>query len=312
VPEPLVSVVVPTRSRPERLARLLEGLRQQTLESQHFEVIVVADGAGPETRQLLTHWTATHGPELRVLSHSEPRGPAAARNTGWRAARAPLVAFTDDDCVPVPQWLEAGLEAARPDTIVQGITQPDPREPSGLLTRTVQVNSLGPQYETCNIFYPRRALEAVGGFDEGYGLTPGGEDTDLAWRAIAAGFPTVLAAEALVHHAVERVGPAGMLRIAARWTTPIRVFADHPAIRGMLYRGVFWNVWHYLMWRSVLALFGPRWMRQVVVTRHLLELQRRARRAGSGSWAIVFLLAYDVVECWAVARGAVRYRTFVL
>ena len=247
-----------------------------------------------------------------IRDSPEPRGPAAARNTGWRAARAPLVAFTDDDCVPTPQWLQAGLEAGRPDTIVQGVTQPDPYQPSGLLTRTVQVDSLGPQYETCNIFYPRQALESLDGFDEGYGLTPGGEDTDLAWRAIEAGLSTALAPEALVHHAVERLGPAGMLRIAARWTTPMRMFADHPATRAMLHRGLFWNVWHYLMWRSVLALFGPRWLRQVVLTLHLLELRRRARQSGAGSWAIAFLLVYDLVECWAVARGALRYRTPVL
>ena len=56
--------------------------------------------------------------------------PARHRNLGWRAARAPLVAFTDDDCRPEPDWLEVLLAAARrhPSAIVQGATRPDPFE----------------------------------------------------------------------------------------------------------------------------------------------------------------------------------------
>ena len=80
----------------------------------------------------------------------------------------------------------------------------------------------------------------------------------------------------------------------------------------MLYRGLFWNVWHYLLWRSVLALLAPRWLRRLLLARHLAELRKRAREAGAGRWAVPFLLAHDAVECWAVARGALRYRTPVL
>jgi hypothetical protein len=307
-----VSVVVPTHHRPARLARLLEGLRRQDLSADAFEVIVVADGSPAQTISLLEREHARGGLDLRVLTHPTPRGPGAARNTAWRAARAPLVAFTDDDCVPTPGWLAAGLAAAGPRRIVQGITLPDPSETGGLLSRSVRVESLGPQYETCNIFYPRALLESLGGFDERYGLTPGGEDTDLAWRAIEAGHETRLAPDALVHHAVERLGALGMLRVAARWTAPMRALADHPPARSMLYRGAFWNVWHYLLWRSALSLLAPRWLRQPVLTLHLVQLRRRARAAGSGGWAVPFLLVYDLVECWAVARGALRYRTLVL
>src|SRR3954453_18710822 len=66
--------------------------------------------------------------ELRVIRPDPGGGPAAARNEGWRAARAPLVAFTDDDCQARPGWLEAGLRAARenPGAFVQGPTEPIP------------------------------------------------------------------------------------------------------------------------------------------------------------------------------------------
>jgi glycosyltransferase involved in cell wall biosynthesis len=310
--QPSVSVVIPTHNRPERLARVLESLRRQELPADQFEVIVVADGAGPDTQALLASQRDLSEVPIRVLEHATARGPGAARNTGWRAAQAPLVAFTDDDCEPAPDWLRAGLAAWRPGSVVQGRT--DPAEPSspGVFSRTIRVDSLGPQYETCNMFYPRELLEALGGFDEDYGLTPGGEDTDLAWRAIDAGRRIDFASDAVVYHAVERAGPLGMLRVAARWTAPMRVFAEHPQTRSMLYRGIFWNVWHYLLWRSLAALLAPAWLRRVVLTLHLVQLRRRAREAGAGGWAVPFLVVHDVVECWAVARGGLRYRTLVL
>ncbi|HEY5188864.1 MAG TPA: hypothetical protein VII87_07520, partial [Solirubrobacteraceae bacterium] len=93
----------------------------------------------------------------------------------------------------------------------------------------------------------------------------------------------------------------------------VRIFSDHPGTRAMLFRGRFWNVWHYLVYRSLLCLAGPRWLRRLLLTRHLLQLRRRARLAGTGGpGAIAFLVVFDLVECWAVARGAARYRTLVL
>ena len=272
--------------------------------------------AGPETTALLAEEQRRGSLRLRAVRHEQTLGPAGGRNSGWRLARAPLVAFTDDDCVPERRWLTAALAASRthPGAIIQGLTRPDPEEleREGLLTHTVRIDRLGPQYETCNIFYPRAALESLGGFDESFGKFPAGEDTDLAWRALERGCRAVFAADAVVCHAVQRLGVRGTLRVAARWTAVVRVFADHPPLRPMLNRRVFWNVWHYLLWRSLLALMAPAWLRRMLLTMHLFELRKRARLAGAGSWAIPFLLIHDLVECWAVARGAVRYRTLVL
>jgi glycosyltransferase involved in cell wall biosynthesis len=316
VPELLVSVVVSTYNRPERLARLLAALRAQTLPWDAFEVVVIDNGSGPDTAALLEQESAAAGLQLRMARNEVTRGPAAGRNAGWRLARAPRIAFTDDDCAPSPDWLAEALElaASYPDAIVQGPTRPDPAElpREGLLSHTVRVERLGPQFETCNIFYPRRLLERLGGFDERFGLLPAGEDTDLAWRAIESGAPAVFAERAVVLHAVERVGVAGALRDAARWGSGLGVYAEHPQARAMLYRGIFWNVWHYLMWRSVLSLRGPAWLRRLVLARHLIELRRRAREHRAGAHAVPFLLLHDGVECWAVARGAIRSRTLVL
>jgi GT2 family glycosyltransferase len=309
---PQLSVVVCTHDRPERLSALLSSLERQTLAAGAFEVIVVDDGSEPPA---LADGAATAA-NVRLIRNHVTSGPAAARNRGWRLARGALIGFTDDDCIADPRWLEAALAAAErnPGAIVQGRTEPVPDELDrlGVLSRTVRVERLGPHYETCNIFYPRALLEELGGFDEAYGTRPAAEDTDLAWRALERGYRAVFADGALVDHAVERLGATGMLRVATRWSEATRVLREHPQTRVMLYRGLFWNVWHYLMWRSVLSSLAPAWLRRLLITRHLLELRKRARVEGGGPWAVPFYLVHDAVECWAIARGAIRYRTWVL
>jgi GT2 family glycosyltransferase len=313
----LVSVVVSTYERPDRLALLLAGLRAQTLERTAFEVVVVDNGSGPATAAVLDAELARAQLPLRAIRHERTLGPGGGRNSGWRAAQAPLIAFTDDDCVPAPGWLEAALAAAQahPDAIIQGRTEPNPAELSArtLTSRTVRITGRSPQYETCNIIYPRVLLERLGGFDEAFGLRPAGEDTDLAWRALAAGTDAVFADDALVHHAVVELGFAGMLRDGTRWGACARLFARRPEARAILYHGVFWNVWHYLLIRSAVALLlAPPWLRTMLVRRHLSALRERARGAGAGRWAIPYLLIYDAVETAAMARGAVRSRAPVL
>ncbi|MHB8659447.1 MAG: glycosyltransferase family 2 protein [Solirubrobacteraceae bacterium] len=315
---PLVSVVVSSYDRPRRLGRLLDALSSQSLAGDSFEVIVVDNGSAAETGAVLDREQRRNRLELRTIRHERTLGPAAGRNSGWQLTRAPLVAFTDDDCRPASTWLECLLQAARdhPGAIVQGRTEPDPLElqqtPRLILARTVRIERLGPQFETCNILYPRSALEELGGFDERFGLRPAGEDTDLAWRAIEGGRATVFAPAAVVHHAVESLGLLGMLRDGTRWGACARLFAEHPRRRSILYRGVFWNVWHYLLVRSLAALLAPPWLRRRLLAGHLAALRRRARSAGSGPGAVPVLLAYDTAELLAMVGGAVRHRTLVL
>jgi GT2 family glycosyltransferase len=314
--EPAVTVVVPTHNRPRRLQRLLAALRAQDLSSDAFEVVVVDDGSGPATARVLGEEVARNALRLRTVRTRIANGPAAARNAGWPLARAPLIAFTDDDCVPVRGWLTAALEthARSPDSIIQGVTKPDPAEQQKIspFSHTVVQTKLGPNFETCNIFYPRAVLESLGGFDESFGRRSAGEDTELAWRALESGCLALLAPGAVVFHAIERLGALRTLRLALRWTPCVRVLAEHPQTRVMLQRRIFWNVWHYLLWRSVLALFAPRWLRRVALTRYALQLRGRGRRLSAGAWSVPFFVLHDVIETWAVLRGAVRYRTLVL
>jgi len=308
--------VVSTFNRPQRLSGLLRALREQTLAGEQFEVVVVDDGSSAATAQVLAGERAAGILQLRTLRHERNRGPAAGRNSGWRVARAPLVAFIDDDCRPSGSWLAAALAAAErhPGAIVQGRTLPDPDELPApmLISRTVRIERLSGSYETCNIVYPRELLERLGGFDEGFAPWGAGEDTELAWRALRAGARAVFAPDALVHHAVTRLGYLGTLRDAPRWGESARLFSLAPEARQILRLRLFWNTWHYLLVRSLLAMAAPAWLRRTLLGAHLRALARRAARAGAGPWAVPYLLLYDALEVAGMLRGAARHRTPLL
>src|SRR6185437_5697935 len=175
-PRPEVSVVVPSHERGTRLRWLLNALEEQTFAREKWELVVVFDSTDDTAELLRTHPLAAAG-HLRHVRLEPGTGTASIqRNAGWREARAPLIAFTDDDCRPEPDWLDRLLATANanPGAIVQGATRPDP---------------LGPHAQTCNILYPRARLEEVGGFDES--IRSAGEDLDLAARVREHGAPYV-------------------------------------------------------------------------------------------------------------------------
>jgi glycosyltransferase involved in cell wall biosynthesis len=307
---PAVSVVVPTHDRPAGLAAVLAALHGQTLAPERFEVIVVDDGSEPPQ--------AAHadGLALRTVRHERARGPAAARNTGWRVARAPLVAFTDDDCTPEPGWLEALLDAAagRSDVVVQGPVAPPPGQaPSGPLEHTIEIGAANRLFVTCNIAYPRPLLDRLGGFDESF-LRACGEDLDLGTRATKAGADVVFAQRALVRHEVRQMTLGQALRHVAKWTDAVRVLSLHPELRDLLALRVFWKPAHAHLLVAAGGLLARR--RLVMAAAALPYLVHHRRRYGGDVRAAARALpahaVLDVGELATMVRGSLRHRTLML
>jgi len=242
-PDVRLSVVVATRDRSGRLKALLDALDGQTIGREAFELVVINDGSSDGTAALV---------ESRVdlvITHAEATGPAIARQAGWKAASGDLIAFTDDDCRPEPDWLEQALIAHRsaPHSIIQGQTRPDPAEDAVIdepLARSIRVNELGPFFQTCNVFYPRDLLESVGGFDPTI-PRPSVEDADLAMRALATGCGAVYAEDAIVNHAVEVQSLRAAIRGTKRWASLIPLVDRHPLLRKAFpWRGYVWRETH--------------------------------------------------------------------
>lgn len=320
---PDVSIVVATHNRAARLESLLTALAAQSLPRERFELVVVDDGSGDATARILERSAAARELQPQVIRLPTSVGRAGARERGWREARAPLVAFTDDDCEPDPEWLAAGLAAAarQPGAIVQGRTEPIAAELEAVpphrlpFTRTIRVTELDPGFATCNVFYPRELLERIGGFDvDRYGRVHGGEDSDLAWRAIGAGARATFADDAIVRHAVADLGPLGKLRVAAQWE--LRVYADHPGLRRAHFSNrVFWKQSHALLVRALLGLVLPPRLRFVapwLVAPYARYLLARGRVEGGGPAAAPYYALLDLVELITVARTGIRHRTPML
>jgi GT2 family glycosyltransferase len=317
---PKVAVVVPTRGRAGRLARLMTALEKQTLPPEDFEVIVVDDASNDDTPVELRRLAANSPLAVHVLRQELQLGPAAARNAGWRKTRAPVVAFTDDDCVPEPDWLRAGLDAmdgaAR---VVVGHTAPPADQlalASAPFSRVMEVDDTR-FLETCNVFYRTVDLEAAGGFDERF-RRPSGEDTDLGLRVLATGVESVYAPGAVVRHDVRPGDWSAALRESWRWVDLPLVLKGRPSARpALVHRLVFWKPTHPPALLAATGLVLGLWRRPALFLL-LPWVWYRLRRQPLGDdlkaqvASLPGALVLDLSEVATMARGSLRHRTILL
>jgi mycofactocin system glycosyltransferase len=186
-----VSVVIPVFPDAADLTMTIERLGPVAA------CVVVDDGTGdPEVAAV----GERHGAQIE--RHDTNRGPAAARNTGWRRTSTDVVAFVDPNCTPEPDWLDRLLphfDDAEVVAVAPRITTrlelslprflQDYERARGSLDRgqvegTVRPGSRVPFVPSTALLVRRQALEEVGGFDQGLRF---GEDVDLVWRLVEAG-----------------------------------------------------------------------------------------------------------------------------
>jgi glycosyltransferase involved in cell wall biosynthesis len=312
---PSVSVVVPTYRRSHLLPRLVAALEAQTLPVEQFEVLIVDDCSGDGTAEVLADVGGRSPLTLRVLTTPVNGGPAVARNLGWRAARAPYVAFTDDDCVPRPDWLDQGLRACQVTPrlgVLQGATVLPREHPQrGPLSVYREILGPSPYFEGCNLFFPRKVLEETGGFDETLPLA--GEDTVAGWRALEGDREWVFDETTVVAHDVTERPLRWHLMMAFREGNTVDVARRHPELRR-----AFWRPWAHrrsnvafaagavglvaaVRWRpAALATLPWLWMRCPPLTHH------------GALPTFAFRLANDAAVCAGMVAASARNRTLVL
>jgi glycosyltransferase involved in cell wall biosynthesis len=217
---PVVSVVVPTRGRAAYLEVTLDSLLGQRAGIAH-EILVVDDGDGGATADAVRA-----RPAVRYVPHAAGRGLNAARNTGLREARAPLIAFVDDDVLVPPGWLEALVEGAGRHPGADAFGGPirarfEGRPPRGCGREDPPITTLdlGEQDREAdfvwgaNFAVRRGAVERIGPFDEGI-VRPHGDEEEWLERLRAAGGRVVYLARAGLDH--RRTAEDARLRPLAR------------------------------------------------------------------------------------------------
>jgi glycosyltransferase involved in cell wall biosynthesis len=175
-------------------------LQQQSLNKTDFEVIVVSDGPDEQTAAVVRDFQMTGN--FKFLSLSQKKGPAAARNLGWLSAKAPVIAFTDDDCLPDTLWLEKILNLAHPSQAMAFTGRV--MVPCGDRPTDYELNTAGLEtadFVTANCACTKMALIATGGFDERFSMA-WREDSDLEFRLISQAVPIIRIKSAIVIHPV--------------------------------------------------------------------------------------------------------------
>jgi GT2 family glycosyltransferase len=197
-----VSIIIPTFNGASRIGNCLDALTEQTVE-RDAEILVINDGS-------------TDGTEAAVARHSGVRlitqsnaGPAAARNRGALEARGTIILFTDDDCVPMPEWLAAMIEPFEDPSVVgaKGIYRTRQRS---LVPRFVQIEyedkyrrmSDLPQIDFIDTYsagFRRDRFLEMNGYDTSFPVACA-EDVELSYRMSARGWTMKFVPGAIVYH----------------------------------------------------------------------------------------------------------------
>ncbi len=224
--KPRITVAVCTYDRYEVLDSCLAALAGQLLPSVEFECLVV-DNSPSRVRSMAESQRHAAHPNMRWIHETTP-GLSNARNVAAREARAPLIAYVDDDAIPEPDWLIRLLEAF--DALGEGyagiggkilpiFSTPRPAWLSDKLLGYVSVVDLGDETRAlhpkewvagANIAYRLSALRQAGGFSTALGRVGSGlslmsnDETELAERLAAKGGRMGYAGRAVVRHLVEK------------------------------------------------------------------------------------------------------------
>jgi GT2 family glycosyltransferase len=212
---PSVSVVISVKNRAVLMWDCLVGLARQGIGRDRFEVVMVDNVSTDDLRAVAARAETELGLRIKYARMREDHGPAPARNHGVELATAPIIAFTDSDCRPDPDWLAHGLTAF--DTpAVAFCTGPVLPKPEGVARTTSKTSFVTraehPTFPTANAFYRRDLFVAFGGFDTTLSyrdpLDRATEcaDTDLAWRLIEAGHARRFVPTAIMYHELEDQG----------------------------------------------------------------------------------------------------------
>ena len=282
-----VTCAVPVRDDPEGLTLLLASL--ETHQPAPASVLIAEDGSHDPG---VIADIASRGC-ARLIQRDVARGPAAARNEAWRATDSPIVAFLDADVEVTAGWLapllahfaDPAVAAVAPrvrapdheDTSLNGFERHCSPLDMGALPSMVGPRRRVRYVPSAAVLFRRDALEALGGFDEDLRL---GEDVDLIWRVVAAGWTVRYEPSVVVHHRSRPTWAALARQRYGYGTSAAALAARHPGDAVPLEIAP----WSLAAWLALmLAGRNGAWAAASIATRRVRKLRETLAGRGEAS-----------------------------
>jgi len=236
----IISVVVAAYNSERTISETIEALLSQDWLENKLEIIVVDDGSIDKTAETIKKYPVKY-------LYQENKGPAAARNYGWKSARGKTICFTDSDCVPEKEWVSKIIKGYTSDDIAGVGGSYDILNSDSLLARCVheeiiqrhlkspkEVNYLG----GFNVSYRHSVLEEVDGFDESY-PEASAEDNELAYRIVKKGYRLIFDKDIKVGHYHPTKLSGYLKRQMKHGFWRMKLYRDHPNMsKGDVYAGL--------------------------------------------------------------------------
>jgi glycosyltransferase involved in cell wall biosynthesis len=209
---PVVSVIVCTRNRGARLRACLDAISRMT-STELWELILVDNGSTDTTAAVIEQSLSGCRQHVEVLEEATP-GLARSRNRGIAAARGSIVAFTDDDCYPAPDWLDQLVSVFGADGRIGYVggrvllhDRTDDPVTTATSRDTLRMHPLdfvpAGVIHGANMAFRAGVFSKAGGFDVLLGAGTAlcsGEDFDMVNRSSAAGYAGIYDPRPMVYH----------------------------------------------------------------------------------------------------------------
>lgn len=226
-----VSIVIPAYNCSKTITKVIESALNQTFG--HCEVIVVDDGSTDNTAQVIKNF-----PQVKYI-YQENGGPAKARNRGLKESNNEIVFFTDSDCVAHSDWIELAIKHFYDEQVAVVCGSYGIANKESLLARCIHdeilyrhhnlVSDYPKVFGSYNFGIRKKVFLQVGGFNEGY-RNASGEDNDLSYKIINAGYKIFFEKDALVDHCHPTALKKYLKEQYRHGFWRVKMYRDHPTM----------------------------------------------------------------------------------
>lgn len=228
----LISVVIPAFNAEKTISGVITAVLNQDYPGK-IELFVVDDGSRDSTGRIAQTFSG-----VKYIKQQNA-GPAAARNRGFKESQGEIVFFTDSDCVPEKNWISKSLDGfSRADVAVvagsYGIVNGE-----NLLARVIhkeiffrhstRMPDFPKSFGSYNFSVKRKIFEQLGGFDVGYPFASG-EDNDLSYKILKAGYKIYFSKDSIVNHFHQTVLTRYLFEQFRHGFWRVKMYLDHPSM----------------------------------------------------------------------------------